>query len=55
MASSEATTSEPTAHAGPDPLWREAIAPYAKPVAWRTALDILTGPVAYHALRPLMV
>ena len=38
-----------------DPLWREAIAPYTKPVAWRTALAIATGPVAYLALWPVMV
>jgi len=38
-----------------DPLNREAIAPYTKPVPWRTALDIVTGPVAYLALWPVMV
>ena len=31
-------------HAEPDPLNREAIAPYTKPVAWRTALAVVTGP-----------
>jgi acyl-lipid omega-6 desaturase (Delta-12 desaturase) len=42
-------------HVEPDPLWREAIAPYTEPSPWRTALDILTGPVAYLALWPVMV
>ena len=42
-------------HAEPDPLWREAIAPYTEPRPWRTALDIVTGPVAYLALWPVMV
>ncbi len=38
-----------------DPLQREAIAPYTQPRPWRTALDIVTGPVAYLALWPVMV
>ena len=38
-----------------DPLWREALAPYAQPRPWRTALDLLTGPVAYLAMWPLML
>jgi len=38
-----------------DPLWREQLAPYARPRPLLTALDILTGPVAYLALWPLMV
>lgn len=42
-------------HVEPDPLWREAVAPYAQPVGHRTAIDIITGPVAYLALWPLMV
>ncbi len=37
-----------------DPLWREALAPFAQPSPARTALDILTGPVAYLALWPVM-
>ena len=55
MAGPDQETSHAAAHAEPDPLWREAIAPYAKPVPWRTALDIVTGPVIYLALWPLMV
>ncbi len=38
-----------------DPLWREALAPYVKPRPLRTALDILTAPVAYLALWPVML
>lgn len=37
-----------------DPLWREAIAPYAQPRPALTALDILTAPIAYLALWPVM-
>ncbi len=55
MAGPDQETSHAAAHAEPDPLWREAIAPYAKPVPWRTALDIVTGPVVYLALWPPMV
>ncbi len=40
---------------GRDPLWRAELAPYAQPRPWRTALDILTAPVAYLALWPVMV
>ncbi len=47
------TTNAPTSP--PDPLWRQAIAPYARPSRPRTALDILTAPVAYLALWPVMV
>ena len=54
---SPSTTEVPTDAEEPvgDPLNREAIAPYTKPVPWRTALDIVTGPVAYLALWPVMV
>jgi acyl-lipid omega-6 desaturase (Delta-12 desaturase) len=38
-----------------DPLCREQIAPYAQPRPLRTALDLLTAPVAYLALWPAMV
>jgi acyl-lipid omega-6 desaturase (Delta-12 desaturase) len=38
-----------------DPLRREQIAPYARPRRSRTALDLLTGPIAYLALWPAMV
>lgn len=42
-------------HSEPDPLWREAVAPYARPIKAKTTLDILTGPVAFLALWPLLV
>lgn len=32
-----------------DPYWREAMAPYAQPVPWRTALDVLTSVVPFVA------
>jgi acyl-lipid omega-6 desaturase (Delta-12 desaturase) len=51
MSASPATGQTPT----PDPLWREALAPYTRPRPWRVALDILTGPVAYLAMWALMV
>lgn len=38
-----------------DPLWREELAPYARPRPLLTALDILTGPVAYLAMWPVLV
>ncbi|HKJ35041.1 MAG TPA: fatty acid desaturase [Solirubrobacterales bacterium] len=38
-----------------DALWRRELAPYAQPSPWRTALDLLTAPVAYLALWPVMV
>lgn len=38
-----------------DASWREQLAPYARPRPLRTALDIVTGPVAYLALWPVMV
>jgi len=33
-----------------DPYWREAMAPYARPVPWRSALDVLTSVVPFLAL-----
>ncbi|MGB3099644.1 MAG: fatty acid desaturase [Solirubrobacterales bacterium] len=41
--------------ASPDPLYREALAPYTVPRPWRTAVDLLTAPVAYLALWPVML
>ncbi len=38
-----------------DPYCRQALAPYAQPRLRRTLFDILTGPVAYLALWPVMV
>ena len=44
-----------TAAPAGDPLHRAEIAPYAQPRPWRTALDLLSGPVAYLALWPVML
>lgn len=49
--------SRPSSH-GPtadDGRWREQLAPYAEPSRVRTALDLLTGPVAYFAMWPVMI
>ena len=37
-----------------DPYWREAMAPYARPVFARSVLDILTSVVPFLALWALM-
>jgi omega-6 fatty acid desaturase (delta-12 desaturase) len=40
--------------ASPDPYWRQAMAPYARPVIWRSVLDILTSAVPFLILWGLM-
>lgn len=50
MQSVTAETSKPAA----DPLWRDKLAPFARPRPARTWLDILTAPIAYLALWPAM-
>ena len=33
-----------------DPYWREAMAPYARPIPWRSGLDVLTSVVPFLVL-----
>ena len=37
-----------------DPYWREAMAPYARPIRWRSILDLLTSIVAFLVCWGLM-
>jgi omega-6 fatty acid desaturase (delta-12 desaturase) len=46
--------SMPAAGTGTDRHWREAMAPYAQPVGWRTVADIATSIVPFLALWALM-
>ena len=53
-----ATEATPAGQAAPqadsDPYWREAMAPYARPILWRTVLDIATSVVPFVVLWGLM-